>query len=157
MRIYLLRHGEAEEGPGIPDEERKLTAAGRRKIQEVLRRARAAGASPSLILTSPLRRAIETGQLAASEFGVGALQQTRALEPDAPVGGVWDEIRAHQHEPEVLLAAHEPLLSGVVAHLIGGPTGRIDMRKATLARVDVERFGPQPDGVLQWLLTPELA
>jgi hypothetical protein len=31
------------------------------------------------------------------------------------------------------------------------------MKKAALVRVDVDRFGPQPLGVLKWMLTPAVA
>jgi phosphohistidine phosphatase len=69
MEIYLLRHGDAEESLRIPDEERSLTPEGRRKVGDVLLRARAAGSAPSLILSSPLRRAVETAELAAGILG----------------------------------------------------------------------------------------
>ena len=31
------------------------------------------------------------------------------------------------------------------------------MKKGALARIDVDRFGPKPQGLLRWLLTPRLA
>jgi hypothetical protein len=31
------------------------------------------------------------------------------------------------------------------------------MKKAALVRIDVERFGPRPAGVLKWMLTPSVA
>ena len=66
MEIYILRHGVAEEPQtGQPDSERALTPDGRKKLRNVLRTASSAGVAPSLILTSPYKRALQTAQLAA--------------------------------------------------------------------------------------------
>lgn len=158
MEIYLLRHGEAEESPRIPDEERSLTPEGRRKIGAVLLRARAAGAGASLILASPLRRAVETAELAAAILDTQApVLKTNALLPGAEPAEVWDEIRRHRDESQLLLAGHEPLLSQVTAFLLGAPSARIEMKKGTLARLDLDCFEPAPRGVLRWLLTAEVA
>ena len=157
MEIYLLRHPDAEESLRIPDEERSLTAEGRRKLGAVLLRARAAGAGASLILASPLRRAVET-ELAAGILGTRApLVKTNALLPGAAPTEVWDEIHVPRDEGQLLLAGHEPLLSQVIAYLLGAPSAQIDMKKGSLARVDLDQFGPAPRGVLRWLLPPQLA
>jgi hypothetical protein len=41
--------------------------------------------------------------------------------------------------------------------LLGSPALNVDMKKAALLRIDVERAGPQPHGILKWMLTPALA
>jgi phosphohistidine phosphatase len=158
MEIYLLRHGEAEESFRIPDEERSLTPEGRRKLGDVLLQARAAGAGASLILSSPLRRAVETAELAAGILGTRAqIRKTDALRPDAAPAEVWDEIHMNRGEDQLLLAGHEPLFSQAVAFLLGAPAAQIDMKKGNLVRVDIDQFGSEPRGVLRWLLTPQLA
>jgi phosphohistidine phosphatase len=66
MEIYILRHGIAEEAHGaMKDADRALTPEGAKKLQSVLRRARAVDVQPSIIVTSPYRRAKETAQVAA--------------------------------------------------------------------------------------------
>jgi len=66
VQIHLLRHGRAEEaGQGGSDSARKLTAGGRAEVQQVLERARRVGVVPSLILTSPYVRALESAEIAA--------------------------------------------------------------------------------------------
>ena len=58
MEIYVLRHGIAEEPKaGAPDSARALTDTGRERLRAVLEHAHEAGVKPSLILTSPYRRA----------------------------------------------------------------------------------------------------
>jgi phosphohistidine phosphatase len=156
LQIYLLRHGIAENS--TPDSERALTAEGREKLRRVLARARAAGVVPSLILSSPYRRALETAEIAGEVLGYhGKVVKTRALTPDAAPFDVWEEIRQRGDEPAILLASHEPLMSSLAAFLLASPALLVDMKKAALLRVDCERIGPEPKGVLKWMLTPATA
>jgi len=150
MQIYLLRHGIAEDGkPGRPDSERALTDEGRAKLRRVLRRARSADVSPSLILSSTYRRAIETAEEAADVLRYkGDVVRSGAFAPEASAAQAWEEIRLHQAEPAVLVASHEPLMSSAVAYLLGYPGVSVDMKKAGLVRIDVDRLGPEPRGVL---------
>jgi len=34
---------------------------------------------------------------------------------------------------------------------------RVDMKKAALVRIDCDRIGREPRGVLKWMLTPAVA
>ena len=157
MEIYLLRHAIAETvRPGQPDSERALTDEGRDKLRRVLQRARGAGVKPAVILSSPYRRALETATEAKEILG-GEIERSEALTPDASPYDAWEEIRAHKSEASVLLASHEPLMSSMTAFLLGVPALQVDMKKAALVRVDCDRFGPQPRGVLKWMLTPATA
>jgi phosphohistidine phosphatase len=159
VQIYLLRHGIAEDGaPGRPDSERALTSEGREKLNRVLHRARSAGVSPSLILSSPYRRALQTAEAAVEVLGYeGKIVKTRALVPDASPFDTWDEIRQRPQESAILLASHEPLMSALAAFLLASPALSVDMKKAALLRVDCDRIGPEPMGVLKWMLTPATA
>ena len=83
--------------------------------------------------------------------------RTPALLPDASPFDAWEEIRSRHDERSVLLASHEPLMSSLAAFLLGSPALEVDMKKAALVRVDCDRLGPQPKGVLKWMLTPAVA
>jgi len=156
VQIYLLRHGIAENS--TPDSERALTAEGREKLRRVLARARAADVAPSLILTSPYRRAVETADVAVEVLGYqGKVVKTRALVPEASPFDTWEEIRKRPDESAILLASHEPLMSSLAAFLLASPGLMVDMKKAALVRLDCERLGPEPKGVLKWMLTPATA
>jgi phosphohistidine phosphatase len=156
MQIYLLRHGIAEDArPGQSDAERALTAEGREKLRRVLRRAAAAGVRPASILSSPLRRALETAAVAAEALEyTGKIAESPALVPEASPYDLWEEIRRRGEEPAVLLASHEPLMSAMVAFLLAGPALQVEMKKAALVRIDCERLAREPRGVLKWMLTP---
>lgn len=159
MDIYLLRHGIAEDGrAGQPDSDRALTAEGKKKLRGVLRTASAGGVKPSLILTSPYKRALQTAEIAAEilEY-TGDLLRTRALEPGSRPEAAWDEIRAHKDQQQVLLAGHEPLFSTLTAYLLGAPDLRVDFKKGGLVCLEIDRFVGAPKGVLKWYLTPKLS
>jgi phosphohistidine phosphatase len=159
MEIYLLRHGIAEEGrPGGRDSERALTSEGREKLRRVLKRAHDAGVRPGVILASPYQRAVETAQLAAEALEYrGEIVKTQALVPDASPQNVWDEIRSRRSEEAILLASHEPLMSSMAAFLLSSPALQVDMKKGALSRIDCEHFGPEPHGLLKWMLTAALS
>ena len=156
MEIYLLRHGIAEDRkPGGTDAERPLTTEGREKLRRVLKRARAAGAEPTLILSSPLVRAKETAELAAGLLDYnGKIVETRALIPEASPHDVWEQLRARKDEQAILLASHEPLMSSLAAFLLDSPALQVDMKKGAIVRIDSERLGTKPKAVLKWMITP---
>jgi len=156
MQIYLLRHGIAEDAkPGSPDSARALTSEGRDKLRRVLKRARTADLEPSLILSSPYRRALETAAVAAEVLSYrGEIVSTRTLVPEASPFDAWEEIRGRKDESAILLASHEPLMSSLVAFLLDSPALHVEMKKAALVRIDCERLAPKPSGLLKWMLTP---
>jgi phosphohistidine phosphatase len=159
VEIYLLRHGIAEERSASgEDADRRLTDEGRQKLRRVLECARAAGVSPSMILTSPLRRALETAEIAARELGYTRKPvRAAALAPGASPQELWQEIREHRNETALLAAGHEPLFSSAVAYLLGSTRAMVNFRKGALVRIDVEGFGAEPAGVLQWMITAGVA
>jgi phosphohistidine phosphatase len=159
MEIYLLRHGIAEDRAASGrDADRRLTEEGRAKLHGVLERAHAAGVSPSLILSSPLRRAVETAEIAARELGYeGKIVRAAALQPDSSPQQIWDEIRKHRDQSAVLGTGHEPLFSATVAWMLGSTRAMVHFRKGALVRLDVEGLGAAPAAVLEWMLIPKLA
>jgi phosphohistidine phosphatase len=158
MRIYLLRHGIAEEAFSKRDSDRALTEEGKRKLQEVLRLAARGGVEPSLIISSPYRRAIETARIAIDVLGYkGPLIESTCLTPDSPAESAWSDVRLHSSEESLLLVGHEPLFSALAAFLLGHPALSIDFKKGALLCVEVSSVRPQPSGVLKWYLTSKFA
>ncbi len=158
MRIYVLRHGIAEDAPPEgSDADRALTQEGKQKLRFVLERARRAGVRPDSILSSPFKRAWETAAMAATVLGVEEnLFRMPALVPSGSPERVWKEIRSRK-SAELLIVGHEPLLSALVAFLLGFPALQVQMKKAALVAVEVETEHVRPRGVLLWMLTPKVA
>lgn len=124
--IYLLRHGDAEEGDG-DDAARRLTAKGERQAIAAGRALARLGAALDVCLTSPKVRAVETARLACE-----------ALEPDPEDaeelrGGAFDAPALVAGRGDVLLVGHEPDFSNEVARLTGA---KAKLAKGGLAIVD---------------------
>ena len=159
MELYILRHGIAEDpSPGQRDADRRLIPEGERKLKVVLKRAREAGVEPTRILSSPYVRAQQTAVIARAALQVDeAIISEISLTPEGNPIEVWTALRAHREVPSVLLASHEPLCGYLTAYLLHAPLLQIDVKKGALIRIDLDRFGPEPHGVLRWVLTPGLA
>lgn len=124
--IYLLRHGDAEDGHR-DDDARRLSPKGERQARAAGEALAATGAGVDACLTSPKLRAAETARLTCEAIG---------LEPETATelrGGPFDSLALAAGRGDVLLVGHEPDLSNEVARLTGG---RVKMRKGGLAMVD---------------------
>ncbi len=159
MLLYILRHGEAEMGlRGEPDSGRRLTDKGKQLSRRVLARAAAAGVETETMLVSPYVRARETAEIAREVLGfAGAALPSDALLPDSEPEVLWDEVRVHRDDPQLLLIGHNPLLSEFLTVLLGAGDHAIDLKTGGLACVDVGSPGTRPRGRLVWLLTPEVS
>jgi phosphohistidine phosphatase len=158
MELYILRHGIAEDRGTGADADRALTDEGRQKLRRVLERAVNAKVAPSLILSSPYKRAMETAEMAAKILRYQKkIVQTDVLLPEAAPDAFWEEVRRRRHEDSVLAAGHEPMMSAAAAWILGAPGIKIDLKKGAIVRIDLNRFGLRPQGVLRWMLTPRLA
>jgi phosphohistidine phosphatase len=114
--LYLVRHAEA--GPGEPDELRPLTEAGRRQARELGERLNEASPRPEAILTSPLLRARETGELIAGALDVRP-EPAELLGPGATAEDVLAAV-AGRRGP-VVVVGHQPDCGRIAAALSGGP------------------------------------
>jgi phosphohistidine phosphatase len=124
----------------------------------VLKRAHKAGANPTLIISSPYTRAMETAEIAARELEYHSeIVRSDRLVPHSTPPDLWSEVRAHRDEPSILLAGHEPLFSATLAWMIGSTRAMVDFRKGGLTRIDFSTVGADPRGVLQWMLTSKVS
>jgi phosphohistidine phosphatase len=116
MQLYLVRHAEA--AGGDPDELRPLTPTGREQARSLGARLRQAGVRPDAILTSPLLRARETGELLARELGVPS-QPEESLAPGATAAAVAQA--AGNHGETVVAVGHQPDCGQIASALTGEP------------------------------------
>jgi phosphohistidine phosphatase len=159
MQVYLLRHGVAEKDrPGLSDADRALTQDGRRKLRQVLRAASEAQVKPTLLLSSPLKRAIETAEIAQEVLEYKSeILRTKALLPGSRPEQVWEEIRVHRDEASLMLVGHNPLFAELSGYLLGSSEMQVDFKKGALLRIDFDAFRAQPKGILRWYLTAKVA
>jgi phosphohistidine phosphatase len=118
-----MRHGPAEdvaESTGR-DADRVLTATGQKRVRHVADALLRAGEFPSRVLTSPLARAVETGEIlvASAPLETTTLRQVRN---ELGMGASKVELVAElvrAGNSGAVLIGHEPDLSMLVASLCG--------------------------------------
>ncbi len=124
--IYLLRHGEAEQGTG-DDAARRLTAKGERQSEEAGEALARLGVKLDACLTSPKVRAADTAKLACRALGI---------EPEVAAGlsgSDFDSGDLAAGRGKTMLVGHEPSFSNEIARLTGA---RAKLRKGGLAIID---------------------
>ena len=159
MRLYLLRHAQAEERiDGLDHPERRLTPKGLRQAATMGAFARRQGLRLDLVLTSPYQRATETAAHFLSAYGRPVpLRHAHWLAIDTPTT-LWREhisALAQQHGA-LLLVGHEPDLSAALASLLGSQRAEAyRVRKGSLTCLDIT-----PEAIdqaqLQWSIPPDL-
>lgn len=156
MRLYLMRHGTAEERAADGDRpERQLVARGREQAALMGALLRSLGRLDR-VHSSPYVRAVETAEAVLTAFGSAPkIVVLEALAPDSGVSAAVDAIlgKGHAERERVLAVGHEPLLSEIAAELIGDGHAAIELRKGGLLELDiVSRRPPRAD--LVGLLRP---
>ena len=154
MRVTLIRHAEA--GDDAPrDEARALTARGREDARRLGQALARRGVEFSLMVTSPLVRAVQTAEIVASEVGYrDRITVTELLVPDGTASRLVGFLRSTGREremegtPSIALVAHEPILSGLAAALTGKPR-HPPLRKTEALRIRMSS-GPDGKGTLRW-------
>ena len=148
MFLYIMRHGKAEEKkPGQSDEERRLTDEGRQDVELV---ARLMPYKPSIVYTSPLRRAIETGEIVAQVWNV----ELRVVEELHPQLLSLDSLKRISLTDNAVLVGHAPSIEKLLSSLIGG--GSIKLKAGAVAGVELEHV-EEGRAVLLLIITPEIA
>ena len=159
MLVYLVRHGIAAEktDPSSPaDRLRPLTPRGVAKTTEVARGLEKLADRPSVMLTSPLLRAVETAEIFCEvlNFSVTRLRQTDSLLPESKPALLFGELaklRAHA----VICFGHAPHLDAVIAAATGRGSAFTRLKKAGVALLEFESVDP-PRALLEFLFTPKV-
>ncbi|RPI06890.1 MAG: phosphohistidine phosphatase SixA [Ignavibacteriae bacterium] len=156
MRIYLLRHGDASSHSRYSDEERPLTELGNRQAALIGTLLQRLPGGIDVILSSPLKRAQETAALAGSHVKNHQVILCDFLLNGADPQQLFDQLD-ELHASSVLLVGHEPLMSELISLLISGKkTAEVEMKKCSLALVDISTPILQGAGVLKVLIPVEL-
>jgi phosphohistidine phosphatase len=126
MKLYLMRHGAAEDraDSGL-DGDRALSPAGRDRVRGVAKMLLDLEEAPAHVVTSPLARSVQTAEIVAivSKLNArgGTVQVRRELSPGAVSEAVLFARRtALEGAKRVFLVGHEPDLTGVATALLEG-------------------------------------
>ena len=121
--LILLRHAKSSwKNAALDDADRPLTERGERDAPRIGERLKVRGAQPTLLLTSPARRASRTAAIVGRALGIGQ-EQTRTV-PELYLASP-DEIRgvvAAQDDTYdcLLVVGHNPGMTELVNELLPG-------------------------------------
>jgi phosphohistidine phosphatase len=159
MRLFLVRHGSAEEKLGRPDPERALTDEGRKEVAAVSPAIAAALDPPTRLLSSPYLRAEQTAEILRESLGLDAkIQASEALLPDSDWPALREALQALSATgaKSFVVVGHNPSISMIAAAICAGDeNGRIGFAKGAVACIDIDDLGGRPAGELRWLVTPK--
>jgi phosphohistidine phosphatase len=161
MKLYVLRHGDAADhgDPRYKENERPLTPKGIQRTKQLAHVLREMEITFDSLLSSPLTRARETGEILAR--GLKLQDNLRFSEHLAPSGSMEELV--HQINTirpmakSVVVIGHEPYLSGFISLLCtGGPGLPLVFKKGALCRLDIEVLSCGKCARLDWLLQPRV-
>ncbi len=151
MRLYFLRHGEADwPNWNKPDDERPLTERGKKEMKKVAAFLARLDLSLDHIVTSPLPRAKQTAEPVAKYFEL-ELSEDELLEPGFGSAELKKLVKKYPGE-SLMVVGHEPDFTKTISTLTGA---RLKLSKGGLALVDVDLTTMR--GRLLWLFPPKIA
>lgn len=159
MKLYLLRHAIAEaRSESGADEDRALTPKGRARMIRAAQGLKKMRVRPEVILTSPARRARETAEIVAARLDGVPVETMPELAAAKDPGSVVVALRARSDAKGLVIVGHQPGLGELASLLLSGSTSRLmlDLKKGSLACLDLELAGGAPRATLRWLVTPRL-
>jgi phosphohistidine phosphatase len=116
MKLWVLRHGEAEPYGTRPDSERALTDHGRKEVLSSA--ARLMGQPLTAIYASPYLRAQQTAQLVREALGFEPeIRTVEWLTPETDPDKVAEQLVSVSN---VLLVSHNPLVGHLLSYLQHG-------------------------------------
>ena len=163
MNLFILRHASAgtrRTNPAV-DVKRPLDKDGKRHCLHLAHVLNALTVNFDLIVSSPLKRSLQTAQLVGTETGYETpILISNALAPSA----TWTQFQRLLHEcsayENVMVVGHNPNITSFIMQLVCGTHNtdggrqhtRIRLRKGSIARLNMQR-GP---ATLLWLLDPRI-
>jgi len=157
MNLYLMRHADAGLPRGNPvlDAKRGLIKDGKDQCVLMAALLSAFKVQVDVILSSPLKRAMQTAQFVGTELGYeGKVEVCPALDMDANYLDFQKLLAKYADMEGVLIVGHNPNLFQFLVRLVTGNGGaNIRVRKGSVARIDLDRHPPQ----LQWIIDPRMA
>lgn len=157
MNVYLLRHGSAGQKKSNPiaDHKRPLDKEGKQQCIQLGATLSSLKLQFDVVLSSPLKRALQTAALVGTETGFEKkIQLSQALEPN----GTWSDFQQLLESlsgfDDVLLVGHRPSLPEFLNRLLypDGGNSALRLRKGAIALLNLERGAAK----LQWLLDPRV-
>jgi phosphohistidine phosphatase len=157
MIVYFLRHANAGKPLANPkkDEKRALDKEGIEQCGMVGRALTALDVQVDVIISSPLKRAVQTASLVGNELGYeGKLQFEDALRPGASFADFRRLLEKYSTQEAIMVVGHNPTLSEFLGRSISetGCEAGTELKKGAVAKAEMGRNA----AILQWCVTPKV-
>lgn len=159
MNLFILRHASAGTRRPNPklDAKRPLDKEGKQYCLQLAHVLQAMKISFDHIVSSPLKRSLQTAALSGTENGYeAAIAVSSALAPEATQQDFHKLVQEVQAYENVLLVGHSPNIEAFLGSLLAGSgctsIPKTRLRKGSLARVSVQRGA----STLMWMLDPRI-
>lgn len=158
MLLYFLRHASAGKTMLNPkkDERRPLDEEGILQARYVGRMLANLDVQVDQIISSPLKRALQTASLVANELAFeAAVQIDDALRPEAEFEQFQSMLSRYRKYDAVMVVGHNPSFTEFLSKSVcaAGAAAQIEFKKGAVARVEMNGRA----GTLDWLVTPKIA
>tara|TARA_B110000503_G_scaffold20252_1_gene30343 strand:- start:8814 stop:9314 length:501 start_codon:yes stop_codon:yes gene_type:complete len=161
MILTIWRHGAAEDG--VNDHLRELTIAGREDVSFGCTQfhhacERKTLPLPTTVLHSPLVRTTQTAQIISSTFNPVMVSVEKALRPESNLAALDMLISEFSHDnsnEHIVLVSHQPLVSYLVAHYLGGAGSVPSLVPGGLVTLSLDISAPACGTLLFWSFPPE--
>jgi phosphohistidine phosphatase len=157
MNLFILRHASAGTRRPNPllDTKRPLDKEGKRHCLQLAHILSALDVQFDLIVSSPLKRCLQTASLLGTETGYEAqIVLSNALKPSATLKDFHQLLKDYEHAENLLVVGHNPNLTEFLGSLLvpigSNASAKVRLRKGSLARLSLTR-GP---ATLQGLIDP---
>jgi phosphohistidine phosphatase len=156
MNLYILRHASAGTRRANPviDVKRPLDKEGKQQCLLVGSFLNALNVQFDRVVSSPLKRALQTASLVGTETGYeNKIDLSEALAPQGTVPKFQELVRSLMKYDNVLIVGHNPNLAVFLGSILA-PSSRMStrLRKGAVARIDCTRL----PGTLHWLVDPRI-
>lgn len=150
MDLLLWRHAEAVDG--FPDEQRELTARGKRQAQAIAEWLAERRPKNLRIIVSPARRTLQTARFFTREFETDAKVGTAADFRSLLAAAAWPDAGG-----AVLVVGHQPTLGQAASFLLTGQAADLSFKKGALWWISTRERNGVRQSALKASITAELA
>ena len=160
MDLLIVRHARAQDrdkfaATGKDDSQRPLTQEGIRRMQRALPGLRALVPTIDLLVSSPLRRAVQTAQIIAEAYRPIERIERDELAPGVDATRLLAWLNAHAMTTKTwCIVGHEPDMSNLLAGLVRNKsTAPRSLKKGSAALVHFDGPIKPSCGTLRWYHT----
>jgi phosphohistidine phosphatase len=156
MKLLVVRHARAEDRDtfaktGKPDAQRPLTPKGIRRMKRAARGLRTLVPTIDLLVTSPLRRAVQTARIIAEAYGGVSVVERDELVPGASPKRLIDWLAERPRTKTACVVGHEPDLSELLTVLLAEESEQpTKLKKGSVSLVRFEGAIAASRGMLEW-------